>query len=138
MSFKNYCTIKGKYNENEIIEIVDNSNGGLMYEVKINSSNKAENMTESEYRQALRTQAEIELKKNNVQEMFEIEVSSSVQLDIGEKAVVKLNVGYKEIAKEIIARSITHTYTDNSYERKVTFGEPENLKADLINILGVK
>ena len=139
-SYKNYATISGTFGEEEklVVELVDLTDGNLRYDMNIESNKKSGSMTESQYRQALIAEAKMELKKSIAQESYDIDISDGVALDIGEVVVVKVNVGFKELAKEVMARGIKYKYTSKEYKRTVSFGEAENLKTDLQFILGVK
>lgn len=133
-NYKNYCLVRG---ENSISEEVDRSHGGIQYRTVIDSKKKQGDSQESIYRNILRTEGEIELDKHTVEEHFDIEIIDSLSVDIGDTCVVKLFVGYKEIAKEILITSIEHDFNKREYNRKVGFGKPYNARHELQKVLGV-
>ncbi len=140
-NMKNYIYITGTYTEDDvdrtIIEVVNNSNGGLIMSTNIDSSKKQLSLTEAEFREVLKTEAKIELENNKVQEDFEIEIDDSVDVSLGDVVVCKVDIGYKEIAKEKKVSVIKHTWENNLHTRTVDFGKPYNAKTEARNILGV-
>ncbi len=142
---KNYINIDGTYtetdssgNENEklVVEKIDNSNGGVILTTNMSSSKSQFSLSESSYREILKTEAKIELENHTVEEDFEIDIDDDVDVAIGDVVVCKLWVGYKEIVKETKVSVIKHTWENGVHSKTIDFGKPYNAKTELKNILG--
>ncbi len=144
---RNYVSIEGTYeetddndetNEKLIVEVINNSNGGVIMNTNISSDKKQYSLTEDEYRELLKTDAQIELENHSVEEDFEIDIDDSIDVSLGDVVVCKLWVGYKEIAKESKVSVIKHSWENGVHTRSIDFGKPYNAKTELKNILGSK
>ncbi len=85
----------------------------------------------------IRQEATNELKNNTVTESFDIDIKDSVSLSLGDKAVCKVFLGYKQFAKETKVVEIKHTIKDLVRDRELTFDSPYDSKRELKKILGV-
>ncbi len=144
---RNYISIEGSYEETGIddevnkklvIEVINNSDGGVIMNTNVSSSKSQFDLNESEYRELLKTEAQIELENHAVEEDFEIDIDDSIDVNLGDVVVCKLWVGYKEIAKESKVSVIKHTWENGEHTRSIDFGKPYNAKTELKNILGSK
>lgn len=125
----NYALVMG---EEGINAIVDQTGGHDALQLVIDSKKKKHtDISNKDYLKFLETEGIAELAKNKAEEHFDIDVTDSVDVNLGDKVVVKINVGYKEILKEIIVTSINHSFDKMTYKRSVGFGKPFNLSEEL-------
>ncbi len=129
-------SISGDTNEKLVVEVIDNSSGGVILTTNMTSNKKQFDLTESEYREVLKTEAMIELENHSVEEDFEIDIDDDIDVSLGDVVVCKLWVGYKEITKESKVSVIKHSWENGIHSRTIDFGKPYNAKTELKNILG--
>lgn len=137
--YANYCQITGDSykdgnKEIDIKEIIDESYlDGEKFKIHKKSKSKLKDFSDNKekYREALRSEAREELSKSKIEESYDIEITDDVAIEVGNKILVKLDVGYKEIMKATIVSSIKHTYGKDGYKRDIGFGKPIDMAYEL-------
>lgn len=137
--YANCCEIVGDSykdgtKEITIKETVDETNGhGEKFKIYKKSRAKLKDVKDDEkrYREILKAEAKEELSKNKIEESYDIEITDDVEIKVGDKLLVKVDVGYKEISKEIIVNEVRHNYSKGGYSRDVSFGKPIDIAYEL-------
>lgn len=128
-SHYNYALILG---EEGINGVAIQTEGQEPLQLVIKSSKQKKKDEEiPDYKKRLELEGIEELAKNKAEEHFDIDVTDNVDVNLGDKVVVKINVGYKEILKEIIVTNINYRFDKTTYKRSVGFGKPFNLSEEL-------
>lgn len=130
---RTYRANEGESEENykdKIFKIFKKSNLKLKKPKDGSEGNISESDIE-EYKKLLIEEGKEELAKNQIEESYDIDISEDVDVKVGDMLVVKLNVGYKEIVKNIIVSEIKHSYTKNGYSREASFGKPIDMAYEL-------
>lgn len=136
----NWCIVSGENGLFGIAKEREDLTDNEVRQMYKKSSLKQGSKTSVEYVGLLESEAQELLTKNDIIENFDIEVDSSVDVVVGDSVVVKLDLGYKLLAKIFLVESMEYEYDyiAEKVDRKIIFGKHNNLVNDLSNTLGVE